>query len=220
MTTVVTADTDLRPFIGMRVHITRELDGTRFDYYGRFESLQHSQLTPGMAGGILVEEPHGVCRGGSTGFALEYGNATITPAPTYTSLPEVSGTVSDSYDGRYRLWTISHGVDFDALPSYYDGGPAIVVIDGWHKSTSSVCRALSSPSVVAADDGTHVLNLWQGTATSPAYHELHGKHFPTDRDADRAAYNAGTTAFMVYERDAARFGLPTAADGQVASHTN
>jgi hypothetical protein len=39
-------------------------------------------------------------------------------------------------------------------------------------------------------------------------HDLDGQKFPTKRDADRAIFNAGGTAFMVYAKNAARQGFP------------
>lgn len=209
MTITVTADTDLTVWVGMRVCIERQMaDGTTVVHYGRFESLRHSTLSPGNAGGILLEEPHGTCPGGATGFNLRYGKSTLTPAPEYTSLP---GLVErpEWRDGQYRLWTIGNGLDFDALPAPRDGGPAMVVLHGWNMGTSTLARSTSSPGVTAADDGMHTLILWHGPATQPVRHSLHGRKYATRRDAERAAYNAGTTAFMVYEAEAARWGLPT-----------
>lgn len=82
---VVTPNLDLSPFIGVRVRITRTLRGTRYTYFGVFESLSHSDGTwcRGLphCGGMLAEEPHGTCRGGVTGFDLPYGDATLELAP-------------------------------------------------------------------------------------------------------------------------------------------
>jgi hypothetical protein len=131
------------------------------------------------------------------------------------ALPAVEGELWSWRDGRYRLYTVDH-VDFDALPAYGDGGPAKVVLDGWAMSTSSLSRALSSPSVVARDDGMHTLNIDRVVNERPGggsadRHPLDGTRYATYRDADRAAYGAGIVGFMVYERDAAGFGLPTIA---------
>lgn len=128
------------------------------------------------------------------------------------TVPAMHGEIHEyGYDGRYRLYTVDH-LPFDALPSYGDGGPAKVVLDPWGTSTSSLCGFMSSPSVAAADDGMVTLNVYRvdSPASQPMVrHPLDGTRYATTRDADRAAYEAGVTAFMVYEREAARFGLPS-----------
>lgn len=78
------------------------------------------------------------------------------------AIPAIQGKRYSWSDGRYRIYTRDH-IDFDTLPSYDDGGPATVVIDGYSMSTSTLSRALSSPEVVAADDGMHTLNLSKST---------------------------------------------------------
>lgn len=131
---------------------------------------------------------------------------TTTTAPTVTpaSVPPLRGDVHGTYDGRYRLYGVEH-LPWGALPAYRRGGPATVVRDGWNKSTSSLCRALSSPAVIAGDDGTHKLSLsYRGEP-----HPLNGTRWALESDADEAAYNVGATAYYVPERDAARYGLPT-----------
>lgn len=133
------------------------------------------------------------------------------------SAPAIQGEREPWRDGRYRIYTHEH-LDFDALPSYRDGGPATVVVDGYSMSTSSVSRVLSSASVIAADDGMRTLNLSTpildgegSTAVITGFdkHPLDGTRYATDVDARRAAFDAGALAFMVYERDAAKWGLPT-----------
>ena len=132
------------------------------------------------------------------------------------TLPEIQGGVESwGYDGRYRLYTNEH-VEFDALPPYADGGPAMVVVDGYSMSTSNV-SGFSSRAVLAADDGMFTLNLSMPIrdgvgSMAPILrfdkHELDGTKYATRHDASRAAFDAGTLAFMVYERDAAKWGLP------------
>lgn len=122
--------------------------------------------------------------------------------------PELQGEDWGWTDGRYRLYTVDH-VPFDFFPEYPEG-PASVVHTTWCKSTSRLDRFFSSPSVVAADDGLVTLNVYRfsgPTDRTGERHPLDGTKYATTRDADRAAYEAGVTAFMVYERDAARFGL-------------
>jgi hypothetical protein len=124
-----------------------------------------------------------------------------------TSVPKLQS------DGRYRLYTSEH-LDFDALPSYRDGGPSLVVVDGYCMSTSSV-SGFSSRAVLAADDGMHTLSLskpvrgFEWDITRRDKHPLDGTKYATAPDARRAAFDAGAMAYMVYERDAAKWGLPT-----------
>jgi hypothetical protein len=109
--------------------------------------------------------------------------------------------------GGYRLWTAAHGLDFDAMP---ERGAQLVPFNGWHAPKTCLCRSQSSASVVAADDNMVTLGMWRGDAAKPQRHALDGTKYPTHLDANRAAYNAGAMAFMVYEDQAGRFGLPTA----------
>lgn len=127
------------------------------------------------------------------------------------ALPELAGERWSWRDGRYRVYTVAH-LPFEALPAYADGGPATVALGVWGVSTSSLCRAFSSPSVAAADDGMHTLSVYRFATPGGAdieRHALDGTTYATGRDASRAAYEAGLLGFMVYERDAGRFGLPT-----------
>ncbi|MFI7608467.1 hypothetical protein ACIBTV_25405 [Micromonospora sp. NPDC049366] len=138
--------------------------------------------------------------------------ARLTPA----SLPPLQGQTWDNFDGRWRLYTVEH-LSFDALPECGKGGPAKVAATNWTVSASSVSRALSSPGVVAADDGMHtlqVIRLCGPTGSDIEQHPLNGTKYASADEAWRAAYGAGLLGFMVYEGDAARFGLPTADDEQ------
>lgn len=131
-----------------------------------------------------------------------------------TSVPELQGEITTyGYDSRYRLYTAEH-VAFDALPTYRDGGPARVAHTDWSSSTSSLCRGLSSPSVVAASDGRITINSTRGGHYEDGQyvverHPLDGTHYATQTEANRATFEGGLTAFMVYERNAAKYGLPT-----------
>lgn len=121
--------------------------------------------------------------------------------------PPVKGTKYSSFDGRYRLWTISE-IPFNWFPAYADGGPSQVVIDGWSKSVSYLDGFFSSPSVAAADDGKvtlHLRKIAQDGTREP--HPLDGSKYDTKEDADRAAFEAGCTAYMVYLRDEGRYGI-------------
>lgn len=135
-----------------------------------------------------------------------------------TATPDLQGEQwASGYDGRHRLYTHEH-IAFDALPDYREGGPATVTNGDWSMSVSSVCVALSSPSVAAealANPATrYTLNASRdGHYEAGRYvserHPLDGTTYASDRAARRAAFDAGIIAYMVYERDAARLGLPT-----------
>jgi hypothetical protein len=112
-----------------------------------------------------------------------------------TGIPPLGGHTYGAVDGRYRLWTSAHGVQFGDLPAHHHGGPALVG-NGW------ACR-------IEADGGQHMVRAVRGTTGVVEVHPLHGQWFATKRDADRAAYTAGLTAYLVYERSAAAYGLPT-----------
>lgn len=134
------------------------------------------------------------------------------------SIPEQQGEIASyGYDGRHRLYTHEH-IDFDALPDYREGGPATVAHTGWSMSTSST-SVLSSPSVLAEALANPASRFTLNSARGGHYenghyvverHELDGTFYASDRDARRAAFNAGILAYMVYNREAAKLGLPTA----------
>lgn len=117
---------------------------------------------------------------------------------TITTIPAAQGRTT------YRLYTVED-LPFDAIPTYRDGGPAKVSMPGWSKSTSSMCPIFSSPSVIAADDRRITLSL----RLNGEPHPLDKSTYATQDEADRAAYEVGASAFMVYDRDAAKWGLPT-----------
>lgn len=132
------------------------------------------------------------------------------------SLPQLEGTVQTWRDGRYRIYTVEH-IDFDTLPQYRDGGPPMIAINGYNVSYSTLSRMFSSANVIAADDGLHGLSIFttlydqDGMYAGSERHELDGTRYATQRDASRAAFEAGALGFMVYERDVERLGLPAAA---------
>jgi hypothetical protein len=103
-------------------------------------------------------------------------------------------------DGRYRLFTATHA-PFDTFPPPPHPRPALVTVDPWGVSYAHLNRLFSSPSVVAADDGLVTLHAYRPDGPRRLiHHELDGTRYPTVRDAQRAAYDAGLLAFMVYER--------------------
>jgi hypothetical protein len=116
----------------------------------------------------------------------------------FLTLPTTEGRTYPDHDGRYRLYTIASGVDFDSMPEYADDGPALVAVGDWHVSTSS---GGGRPDV-------HTLHVWRGDPFASTRHRIDGTEYPTRRDADRAAYDAGVHGFMVYEKYAFGYGLP------------
>jgi hypothetical protein len=118
--------------------------------------------------------------------------------PGFTTTPDLHGFTNTDYDGRYRIYTIASGIAFDSVPAYGQGGPAQVAFGDWNVSTT---HSSDRPDV-------HTLSVWRGDACKPTRHQLDGTDYPTRRDADRAAYNAGVSGFMVYEKHAFRYVLP------------
>lgn len=114
------------------------------------------------------------------------------------------------YDGRYRIWTVNE-VPHGRFPRYNDGGPAMVVLEDYSKSVTVPCYLFGDRPADADDKVT--LNLRRITGRSATGlpemepHELDGTKYDTDDDADRAAYEAGCTGYMVYVKNEARYGL-------------
>jgi hypothetical protein len=145
----------------------------------------------------------------------------VTTMERALGAPALHGIVhEDGYDGRYRLYTSNH-LSFDALPAYDEGGPRTAPIDGWTVSTTITSIGLPGHAV-SANDGRVTVGAhrggFPGSKYTPERHELDGTDYPTQRDAERALYEAGLTAFMVYERDAARYGLNVEATAPVADN--
>ena len=113
------------------------------------------------------------------------------------SLPEAEGHKGSDFDGRYRLYTVASGIDFDVMPTVAEGGPALVTVSGW--------RIVYSTS---SDRDGYTLGAWRGDPFQPIRHQLDGTEYPTLRDAERAAWAAGLAGFMVYETRAFWLGLP------------
>ena len=110
--------------------------------------------------------------------------------------PSIEGTSDKWGDGRYRVYTIEH-IPFDTLSPWNAGGPRMVTIDGWGVSKDGY-----------KDVTLSVFRFDHMTRSSATPHPtLDGATYATFLDADRAAYEAGVLGFMVYERDAERFGL-------------
>ncbi len=91
--------------------------------------------------------------------------------------------------------------------SYEEGkerfpGAATVVVNGFSTSYSSLCRTLSSPSVVAEDDGMVTLNIRRVNSSDNGLsepHALNGSKYADKDAAQAAAFGVGALAFMVYE---------------------
>lgn len=121
---------------------------------------------------------------------------------TPIELPEMTGDVYGAgtpheFDGRARFYTVEH-LPFDAMPAR--GGPYLAGLDRWAVSYSQSHRTgMWTLSVVRLE----------GRDVKIVRHELCDTTWPTGSDAQEAAYNAGVVGFMVYEKDAARWNLPT-----------
>lgn len=116
--------------------------------------------------------------------------------------PDITGSFT-----RYRVWTVNH-IPYDHIPRYADGGAAIVVLDGWSTSTSSLNLGMSYGLDPATVDRRHTLHIsqWDGSRQIGT-HPLDGTRYDTREEADRAAYDAGLTGFFVKVADEAKYGL-------------
>lgn len=107
--------------------------------------------------------------------------------------PIVKGALTE-----YRLWTVQH-IPFDRFER---GNPPLVVIDDWSISTESGLRLVYDgfdPEPLYG--GMVQLNAHRIISWNPyqvEYHELHLSRYATRRDAERAAYEAGLMAYMIY----------------------
>jgi hypothetical protein len=124
-----------------------------------------------------------------------------TTGSTVLTLPPMEGEKYGHADTRYRLWTAAHGLPYDALPA---GGPAVVSLDGWFVTFEAVTGHTLGTGPVR-------LRAWGGDVFNPDRHPVDGNTYPGVEAAGRAAYEAGLTGFMVYERDARKMRLPTVA---------
>lgn len=126
--------------------------------------------------------------------------------------PPMQGQDYGWHDGRYRIWTVTEA-PYGHFPRYINGGPAMVVLDEFSKSVTCLNHYFSSQSAIDAHDGKVKLNLRRIVGSSETGlsvmepHELDGTRHATVEDADRAAYEAGCTAYMVYVKDEAKYDL-------------
>lgn len=67
-------------------------------------------------------------------------------------LPELKGEIWPWRDGRYRVYTVRHGLPFDAMPSYDAGGPPTVTATAWCVSTTSPAYTLFGAVEIAPED--------------------------------------------------------------------
>lgn len=94
-----------------------------------------------------------------------------------------------SFRGGYRLIGADDGVAWGAFPAYYDGGPNTVATDGW--GVSRTIRA-GHPELGVE------LRVYRTPVTAEVeYHPCTGR-YDDDDSANRAAYEAGATQYMVY----------------------
>ncbi|MBQ1048458.1 hypothetical protein KBX50_08265 [Micromonospora sp. C51] len=132
----------------------------------------------------------------STGSPELAADARRQPA----SVPELKGERTSHRDGRYRVYTREH-LPFDALP---EGHPGALVSLDWSVAVTREGRCGEYTYAVGAVRLVDGKDLVQ--------HALEGTPCESYRDGYRIAYEAGLLGFMVYEYDAARYGLPTVAD--------
>lgn len=79
--TVTGATDDLTIMVGQRCTITTTVGGIRYPHTGLVHRAWHTDgqwtgLGP-HAGVLMIEDPHGSCRGGDTALYLGYGDATV-----------------------------------------------------------------------------------------------------------------------------------------------
>lgn len=103
--------------------------------------------------------------------------------------------------GKYILLTVAD-VPFDRYAPYERGGPPKVTNTEWSTSRTSGDRA----------DGRVTLNVhrWDDAACASIKHLLDGTVYDTHRDAERAAYEAGLTAYMLNIEHVADYALGSA----------
>ena len=98
----------------------------------------------------------------------------------------------------YRLYTV-HYLPYDAVPSYMDGGPAKVVLEPW-----------ATTRVHPSSRADFQCSLKAYNPTTGERHPLDGTLYDSSEAADRAAYEAGLTAFFIPEDKAPHYGLAAA----------
>lgn len=127
-------------------------------------------------------------------------------------MPEMRGqnytgmTSGETYDGRHRIWTIDHGVNYYDMVAFPNGGPPMVTLDDW---VFSVAQPITWPgySGVRVNPGYEV-SAWRGDYRRPECHTLNGIRFLAEDVARFSAFNLRILGFMVYERHAQYYGLP------------
>lgn len=110
--------------------------------------------------------------------------------PTQAELNELVDALANTPRRPYTLKTVTD-VPFGTYPEHLEGGPALVSLDGWNTS-------LTHGDGI---DGFQV-GAFKVISQSPwvtEEHELDGQVFPTNEEGQRAKYNAGLTAYMVYD---------------------
>jgi hypothetical protein len=130
-----------------------------------------------------------------------------------TKLPPLHGKIyDDGYDGRYRLWTVSD-VPFDFFPSRKKGGPNFTVHTKWRKSLTTTYDSITYENQIGGVE-LNISRFDDMTLKTPQRiaHPLDGTEWETEEEADRAAYEAGVIAFMVYVRDEAKYGIVAPSD--------
>jgi hypothetical protein len=179
---------------------TVAIHGAGFSFYE--ETLERHRLTRQRAGELMREHSGGTLLGAAQLFV----DAFLVPIDdAYRDwIPAVQGNLHGrDLDYRYRVWTIRHDLAFDDMPTLHNGGPALVPVDGWHKSVT--VPAGWTPEHAAVHDGKTELHVWRGDYRQPDRHPLDGTRHDSMLAADRAAYNAAVIGFMVYETHVHRY---------------
>jgi hypothetical protein len=101
-----------------------------------------------------------------------------------------------------RRWTVKE-VPYGTFPDYADGGPFLVAHGVWSTLTNPVSNSLHDMEGPTRLD---IVKFDQNGITGDK-HPLRGSVYPTDVEADRAAYEAGLLAYVVPVEDEERFGV-------------
>ena len=106
----------------------------------------------------------------------------------------------------YRLYTVAH-LPFPALA--IEGGPKLVTVGGWR--VDYLLKQAPPSGMYGRGHATVesvTLAVVRGGILRTRRHQLDGTVVGSVAEAHRVAYDEGLLAWMVYDRDAERFGLP------------
>lgn len=176
------------------------IHGPGFAFYE--ETLDTHGLTLERAGELMREHSGGMLAG-AAGLLIDAFRVSVDEANRDHRPPIQKAIHGRMLDFRFRVWKAEHGVSYDDLPRYDQGGPAIVSVYDWF--VSQTVPSGWSPAVAHVHDGKTVLNVWRGDYRAPQRHPLDGTRYDTQQDAHRAAFAANLIGFMVYETQAHKY---------------